>query len=63
MAVLSLHHHMERAHGLVLPQTQGVDVFGGELETYVVSFPWALKLVVFPVDSFPERENNPGRIR
>ena len=42
MAALSLRHHMERAHGVVMPQTRGVDVGGGVPETYVVSFPWVL---------------------
>ena len=32
-------HHMERAHGIVLPYNREVDVGGGGPETYRVSFP------------------------
>ena len=62
-SVSSLHHHMERFHGRVLPPTRGVDVGGGGLETYVVSFQNILKLVEFPVEVFPVRANNPRRLR
>ena len=34
MAASSLRHHLERAHGRVLPQVRGVDVGGGGLEVY-----------------------------
>ena len=37
--------HMEIAHGRVLLQVRGVDVGGGGLEVYTVSFPWILNLV------------------
>ena len=30
-------HHMERSHGIVLPQIRGVDVGEGGMETYKVS--------------------------
>ena len=45
MAASSLQHDMERAHGIVLPQLRGVDVRGGVLEVYKVSFNWIPKLV------------------
>ena len=45
MADSSLRHHMERAHGRVFPQVRGVDIGGGGLEVYKVSFPQILKLV------------------
>ena len=63
MVELSLRHHMEHDHGTVMPHTQGVDVGRGVPETYMVSFPWLLKSMVCPLDEFPTREHNPGRIR
>ena len=36
---------------------------GGGSEIYVVYFPQILKLVECLVDVYPERENNPGRLR
>ena len=36
MTASSLCHHMERTHGIVLPQTRGVDIGRGILETYMV---------------------------
>ena len=63
MSEYSLHHHMERSHGIVLPQNRGVDIGGGVPETYVVSFLWVLKLVDLPVDECPERVKNQGRLR
>ena len=56
-------HHMERTHGIVLIQTRGVDVGGGVLDTYMVYFTRVMKSVAYPVDGFPERANNPGRLR
>ena len=50
MVLASLHHHMERTHGIVLPHTRGVDVGGGGPETYVVYFTRVLKLVAFLLD-------------
>ena len=38
MATSSLQHHMERAHGRVLPQVSVADVGGGRLEVYKVLF-------------------------
>ena len=63
MVVSSLCPHMERTHGRVLPHTREVDVGGGGLEKYVVSFPQVLKLVVFPIDRSLASANNPGRLR
>ena len=63
MATPSLRHHMERPHGIVLPQTGGADVSRGGADTYVVSFLRVLNLVEFPVDRCPERANKPGRLR
>ena len=55
MAASSLWHHMERAHGILLPQVRGVDVRGGGLEVYNLSFPRILKLVDCPVEGFPAK--------
>ena len=55
--------HMEIFHGIVMPQTQGVDINGRVPQTYVVSFPWVLKSVVCPVDRCPAREHNPVRLK
>ena len=60
MAASSLCHHMERSHGIALPQIRGVDVRGGGSETYKVSFPRILKLVGCPVEGCTERENTLG---
>ena len=49
MAASSLRHHMEISHGIVLHHTRGMNVRGGCLETYVISFLWILKLVECPV--------------
>ena len=54
---------MERAHGRVFPQVRGVDVGGGGLEVYKVSFPWILKLVDCPVEGCPDKAKTPGRLR
>ena len=60
MATSSFCHHMEKSHGIVLPQSRGVDVGGRGMETYMVYFPWILKLLECPVDGCPERPNSPG---
>ena len=39
MAAYSLRHHMDIAHGRVLPQVRGVYVRVGGLDIYKVSFP------------------------
>ena len=49
MAVSSLHLHMDRIHGIFIPQTRGVDISGGGTDTYVVSFFRELNSVVCPV--------------
>ena len=63
MAASSLRHHIERAHGRVLPQVRGVDVRGGGLEVYKVSFPWILKSVDCLVEGCPDKAKSPGRLR
>ena len=55
MAASSLRYHMDRAHGRVLPQLRGVDIGGGELEVYKVSFPRILKSVDYPVEGCPAK--------
>ena len=42
---------------------RGLDVGGGGLEVYKVSFPRILKLVDCPVDGCPYEAKNPGRLR
>ena len=39
MVVFSIRHHIVRAHGIVMPHTQEVEVGGGVPDKYVVSFP------------------------
>ena len=56
MAASSLRHHMERAHGRLFLQVRGVDVGGGGLEVYKMSFPWILKSVDYPVEGCPSKE-------
>ena len=63
MADLSLHHRIERAHGIFMPQARGVGVGGGRPETYMVSFPRVLKSVACLVGRCPVRAHKPGRIR
>ena len=63
MEYLSLRHHMEISHRIFVPRTCGVDVGGGVPETYVMSFPRVLKLVVCPVVRCPARDHNPKRLR
>ena len=53
---------MDITHRKFLTQTHGVDVRGGGMYIYVVSFPRVLALVVFLVEGFLERMHNPGRI-
>ena len=61
MDASSLRHHMERAHGIVLPQVNDVDVGGGGLEVYKVSFPRILKSLECPVEGCPIKAKNPGK--
>ena len=63
MAASSLRNNMERAHGRVSPKVRGVDVGGGGLEVYKVSFPRILKLVDCPVEGCLAKEKPPGRLR
>ena len=45
MSATSPWNHMERAHGIVLPQLRGVIIGGGVMEVYTVSLPWILKSI------------------
>ena len=53
MTASSLCHHMEMSHGIFLPHTRGVDFWGGDSETYVVSFLCILKSVECTVEGCP----------
>ena len=53
---------MEISHGIVLTRTRGVDIGGGGLETYVVSFPQILKSEECLAEGCLARENNSRRI-
>ena len=44
---------MERSHGVILPQTRGVNVGGGGFTTYVVSLPRILKSMECSVPGCP----------
>ena len=63
MHASSLQHHTERANGIVLPQMRGVEVGGGILDVYKVSFSQILKLGDCPVEVFPAKAKTPGRLR
>ena len=63
MAASYLRHHIERAHGRVLPKVRGVHVGGGGLEVYKVSFPRILKLVDCSVEGCLAKEIHPGKLR
>ena len=63
MAASSLQHHMDRAHGRLLPQVRGVDVGGVGLEIYKVSFPRIIKSVDCPVEGCPAKAKTLGRLR
>ena len=63
MSASSLRHHMKRAHGIILPQVRGMDVGGGGMGVYKVSFPRILKLVECPVEGCPSKAKTPGRLR
>ena len=54
---------MEREHVRVLPQVRGVEVGGGVLEVYKVSFSCILKSVDCPVEVCPAKAKTPGRLR
>ena len=55
MAASYLQHHMERAHGRVLLQLRGLDVWVVGMEIYRVSFTWILKSVDCPVEGCPDK--------
>ena len=58
MSTSYLRHHMDRIYGRVLPQVRGVDVGGGGLDVYKVSFLRILKSLECPAKS-----KTPGRLR
>ena len=58
MSASSLRHHMKREHGRILPQVRGVDVGGGVMGVYKVSFPRILKLVECPVEGCSSKANS-----
>ena len=62
MEALLLHHHMECAHGKVMPHTQGW-MSEEDNRRYMVSFPRVMKSVDCPVYGCPERAHIPGRLR
>ena len=63
MAASYLIHHMERSHGIVMPQVRGLDIGGRGPYIYKVLFPRILKSVECLVEGCPERSNTPGRMR
>ena len=58
---LFIHKHIKSDQGIVIPQTQGVVIDRGGLETYVVSLPRVLKSVGCPVDGCPVRVQKTGK--
>ena len=60
MTASLLCHHLDRSHGIVMPQTWGVEISRGVEATYGVSFPRVLKLVECLVYGCPTRSHNPG---
>ena len=54
--------HMERSHGICVPQTRGVDEVGEGPTTYTVSFPRVLKEVICPVPGCPAVAHSAGRL-
>ena len=63
MAASYLQNHTDIAHGRLFPQVRGVDVGGGGLEVYEVSFTQILKSVDCPVEGCPAKEKPPVRLR
>ena len=63
MADYSLQHHLDRSHGLVLPQVRGVYIGGGGSDIYKVLLPQILKSVECLVKGYPERAKTPGILR
>ena len=53
----------ERTYRNILKQFHGMDIRGGAVDTYVVSFPRILTVVTCPVEGCPERAHNPGWLR
>ena len=63
MAASYLQHHMDIAHGKVLPQVRGVDIGGGVLEVYKVSFLRILRSVDCPMEGCLSKAKKKGRLR
>ena len=63
MSASSLQNHIYIAHVILFPQVKGVEVGGGGLEVYKVSYPRVLKLVECPVEGFPTKAKTSGRLR
>ena len=63
MNASSLQHHTERACVRLFPQMWDVDVGGGGLEVYKVSFPRILKSVDSLVEVYPAKPKNLVRLR
>ena len=63
MPEYSLRHHMERSHGIFLPNVRGVDVGGERPETYKVLLPRIWKSLECPVEGCLARSNTLGILR
>ena len=63
MDASSLQHHMERSHVRILLQVSGVEVGGGGLEVYKVSFFRILKSVEFSGEGYPAKKKITGRLK
>ena len=62
MVSLYLKRHMERLHGICVPQTRGVDEGEVGPTTYVVSFSRVLKLAKSPVPGCLVVAHSAGRL-
>ena len=62
MVESSLSNNMEITHEMSLDQTWEVETGGGGSDTYVVSLPHVLPLVVYPVKLLPSRGKTMGRL-
>ena len=59
MVASSIRNHVEVTYGKFMTQTREVEVVGGGLEMYVVSFPLVLTSVVCLVEGCLARTHNP----
>ena len=62
MAASSLRQHIERSHGIVLPNIRGVDIGGGGPETYKVLFPRIFEVSGMPGRVLPRNGKHSGDI-